>query len=622
MNGQSVLRYGDTVLFNLLTRRFRQEPVNNDSGHHVMYVKTTIEVSGILTGKTAVQAFDHKMGRASGSPADSHKMLRTILFHPRRRLELRVDCAADGSGGTLLFAADPYLHPDDGGKPSDFGNPSGYDLNAGPVCTDLEITHVANNTTFRVSATFECFKRECDAHGSAGENQPIKSLTWSVTDDIDQNFTTSRTYVGRLLLNHANIDPNSLRGFCVPPVLPGLMRKQMTFAVGVDRMTLDFTITDKEVHMAPPAPATSWHVSHRVEAGEAAYRIATIEVALAGDRNAKKKELLNLALRVIDAKLFPPVQKNKEAAHFLENLVLVDEWGDDVSRVYASARVRYTFGDADPSKETAYITGVLGKPLDGNDLPGYDPVRSRGLRINDVGTEVEGPVPWKGAIVSAFRDACVRIKTLSELAPTLGTTRGKGETEAGSEAPEGAEVTFTEGASLADEPPGYMSPGHAAAMLTTWNMESLYDTDEGVLPLPIAASNVGSPGQSDAPAVVFARLHRPIAVRTVRVVAERLGYWPDLPIQVRHKDPNGIVVTPLRTKVLAKTTERTVDGKPLYRASVEYVQGLNRPIGPNDVMVSGYDPRTILGLEGVPPEALRTTLTDSVVEKGPLFGTA
>ena len=113
-----------------------------------------------------------------------------------------------------------------------------------------------------MEAEFEICKLECDEFGNAYNTSGVLNNRWSVIDDIDGNFRTTRKWSGVLRAATSTINANSFRGFVVPPLQPGLYRDSMSFRVSEDGLNLRYEITDIEAFFSPPAPATKWSMEH------------------------------------------------------------------------------------------------------------------------------------------------------------------------------------------------------------------------------------------------------------------------------------------------------------------------------------------------------------------------
>ena len=69
----------------------------------------------------------------------------------------------------------------------------------------------------------------------------------------------------------------------------------MTFDSGADMLSLRYTIVDKEITVGPPAPATSFDMTHTDSVGTSKPLVHTnLDITLTGDRNANRKTLVQV----------------------------------------------------------------------------------------------------------------------------------------------------------------------------------------------------------------------------------------------------------------------------------------------------------------------------------------
>ena len=228
----------------------------------------------------------------------------------------------------------------------------------------IAITHVAADNVFRVEWEIELAKLECS--GSL-QTSGVLSNRWECSDEIDDNFYTTRTYTGKLRLRSlfdgtTGITPNSFRYFVIPSVCLRMRRQKITINTSMDGLTLSYTIVDKEVTFAPPYPARTWRYVYTEQTGlDATQFYATLDVTVTGDSLVNKPALIVLATAVIDAYLSTAVAPQGVTGIVPEEYSVTDEAGEGVVWIHgALSSLASRFGE-----EIQFdLFGKLGKPPD------------------------------------------------------------------------------------------------------------------------------------------------------------------------------------------------------------------------------------------------------------------
>lgn len=576
----TVVTYGPVTFSNVLTRRFRQEPVFDSGGQNVQYTRFSVHIVGHVhaiaatKGSQIESTYTDPMNLPDGRASASHKWIRWNLMQPRQQFVFI------SSNDTLLQAG-----PASGAVPAPPPSSTQYnqiDLNNGPRCLGFEIVQIIRNNVFRVEAEFEICLTECNNSLQNTNTSSVLSHCWSCTDDIDRNFYTRRTFSGTLRMATALLNPHSFRNVVLPPVQPGMRRDSMQFVAADDGVTLQYTITDQEVAFAPPKPATSWRLSHtesinREESSIGSY--VSVDVTLAGDRDTDKNELIALAAAIIDAKVTG--QAPRRSRIFL-NYSITNETGDDGSTIHASARARRTHRKQEPAIAGVAIERL--KPLNAGDLIAvagivgqYDPTLSRGARPGE-NLESHGPISLIAAFSTYLQSACGNQHELfrTPLAGEPGTAV--------------AGPTVQVEAYTTDDLPGdtsvdWTTQDASDNVYTYYAVDSTYERAGMKIQLPIAqgSQSTGSLGGGTTGATsAFVSLAATQTQRVVRMEAERVGAPPSLPAPAEYWQENGINYYLLDSKIQVGAPERGPDGEYVFRERREYVYGTDYdPLQPN-----------------------------------------
>lgn len=578
--GQTCIQYGSLILTNCRTLAFEQEMVFDESDSDLLYFKTRIRVVGFLHGRSVNTGASPGSSSSSywnpstaifptpgdGSAGHHHYSIR-YLFAPRQNFEMRLGASFNTTNGQMSGGV-PVLTAMAFQSSSDWSEATNKDLNNGPKARVFDVTQIAGDTSLRVEVEFEICKLECNANGGCSNTCGVLSNRWSCVDDIDQNFYTTRTFRGKLRTVSSRINANSFRDYVVPPLQPGMRRQAMEFVVSADGLNLEYTIVDREVAFAPPAPATTWKMTHTesiTREGELGF-YSEVNITLGGDRTCDAKKLISIAAAIAEAKI---LQALNPKACFLQSISITHETSDDTNLIHLHAKGRRT-------EKASAVLGVaaarLGRPIEQVDLKNtvanYNRDFSRGARTGEQ-LEVAGPISLVGAFASYLQQPCSTQHKIFEGNPSDTPT-----------APSTSEPASLSGTVVSEIPSddslGSYSDATVSAMYTFWQMESTYRT-VGIkthLPIARAMSLGGTP--LDGPTSVTANLAPAMVQRVIRVTAERVGEEPAIINPSESFVENGVTYSLLSVSNVGGTPTITADNKRLHRAAAELVYALDR----------------------------------------------
>lgn len=616
MSGQTIVQYGAVTLYQCSTR-FEQVPVFDASGTDLKSLRTVVHVNGYLIGHTGDKLHSPTY---SGGAAGQHKGVRYQL-PPREEFTVTTGCTttSPASGVTLFYAR---AFPDTVTIPSNLGSNglTGYDVSDGPRCLGFYVTHVYSNEVFRVEAIFEIHKVECDANGAAtGNRNGVLSHRWSSNDQLDTNLRTVRTYTGTLELATATFSPHWFRSLVVPPLGDGFRRDSMRFVASEDGKRLQYAITDTEIAISAPYPATRWSVNYSEGAHTGQKGFGTLDISLEGDSNVNKRDLISIAMKVIDNKLkrLDPTTMRAANSYLLEDILVTDHIGDvNAISVHASMSRTATQNATNFAQISA---GMLGTVIPAADLPEfaatYDPRQSRGGRDGER-PEYKGPTDLIGIWRCYLQKPC-------DMDHGIRSTYGPNNmVDSDVNTPTVANPRSTISAvvvpEITIEYPSHYSDSHKEAMYRIFKCESLIKTNmlRAVMPKALSAwvAPEGTPDAVDnRSSVSVVSLGVGMVTMIVRMVAERVGAEPELPdpdnlyLGVATYSPDyspgdvttsaPISMTHLGTKLLAGTRSYSAGGQTLYRARAEMRFALDRRPRPDEVLKIGNNPWTSTGVE-------------------------
>jgi hypothetical protein len=598
----TVITYGDVTIGRVNTTAFDQEPIFDESGVNLLYWRFTVRCVGFLQnnnsgsgcGLFAVQDAGSNLANPSSTTASTIHIAARSKLAPRQAFSMEIDnqvvlsASAMPTSGTL-------------------GNLTSRDVNDGPKCTQFRVMQITGNNVFKVEATFEICKVECDVAGAAGGNTTgVLSNRWSAQDSIDTNMRTVRTYTGTVRTAGGFLNPHQFRGIVVPPLQPYLRRDQMQFTATADGKNLQYTITDVEVAVGAPAPLTKWDIQHTETLDEALTSRGELRVVMEGDSLVDKTKMVEIGLWLlygILARRTP--QEGLLQNQILEQVTFTDYVGE-VNRVDMFAtmrRVPTTIFEAGYLAKTLLVPiqrgilpGFAGNPDDttpGNDANAgniYDKTKNRGARFSETLDYQSAGVAFVGLFVAYLQTPCDNVHAIPP--GTLPTNSNA--TPATTPKPTPVTVirtlpTETENSTL--------STSHKTKMYTTYRMESRPIENSMMTAMPIAADTASMGYGSSEPTGAdvscrFIRLAWTQARRRVVIQAERIGEYPEFP------DPRllpgfdvgtNITQTLLKVKRSFEAPDIMPLGQKLYRARFDAVYAVSRlpvnteaqPIGRN-----------------------------------------
>ena len=541
-NGQTIVQYGSLVIYRAQIQKFDQQPVMDPTGIDLTRYKYTVTVSGYIHGMpTSGSCIRHSISDGTAtirdkSATDSMIQIRWRL-PPRQTFTLALGCESVIGDGKRILYAQPI--PSGITTPSDLATERGitgnsikgltfFDVNDGPKCLDFSIDSVAADNIFKVTATFEIHRVQCDDNDKSNSTlSGVLSNKWSCSDHLDVNLRATRVYRGMLEIATATFSPHWFRYLVVPPINNGFRRDQMSFVASEDGRKLQWSITDQEIAISCPHPAKKWSVQHTETtlAQDGIKGHASISVSLEGDSNVDKTQLIFLGLNIITAKLVgAPV--GVAPLHFVTfgDLTITDFTGD-VNAVHLSATCSTLLSGID----NVYIPRQDGfrKIIEDADLPAYarnyDPRTSEGGRIGQT-PEYKGPATLIGIFRCYLQDPCTDAHGINIGTNQLGTDENGN--PAGTPAASFSAVTVSD---MGDGVPDYYSTSQTQYPYTHYQCESQYVTKSMRAAMPIATSVYTGSLTDVSWGTRMVSMSRSQTRLIIRVVAERTGQWPETP---------------------------------------------------------------------------------------------
>lgn len=585
--GSTTIEFGPLSLFVLHTHAIEQVPIYDPSGTDLMHWKYNVRVSGIMHGfltwcqRHAVTGEVVTTGGASGQ----HKLIR-VQLKPRQKFVMKMGVTASEPNGTTILEAEPFPEweePAPGGetpeeKPDDI---SGFDVNNGPRCVSFTANQFGANDVWKIEATFEICKVECDKDSQVpGNTKGVLSNRWSVQDTIDKEMRTTRTYTGTLRVASNQYNPQMFRSLVVPPLQPYFRRDSMNFLVTEDGLNLRYTITDVEIAVAAPKPLTSWNITHVESLQDAMNLSSELTVDMIGDSKADKTQMIEIGIYLVYGLLLARTPDDPAVNDFmLENLTITDYIGD-VNRVVCFARIR-----KEP-KNGVLLNAMLqsvGRVITPDILPGfaggppgndYSQFLSRGAREGEL-PELEGPAALVGIFSCYLQTPCD-----NEHAMVPESVRTPENTNEVTSLNGQIEVSANIVPDLPEDNNETTSESHKQNLYTFYRMETIPERSDMVAVMPLAVSQFAESEGDPPDTCVFINLAGPQSRRRVRIHAERVNAWPEMPDD-RSLEPllasGGRSLRLIKSRRLMGTPEVTALGQKIYRCRFDCVFAETRP---------------------------------------------
>lgn len=572
--GETIIIYGQMTFFNVLTKYVNQEIMYDDSGTDAIGFRFTVAAIGHIHGLPSA-GVGILPTTGDGDAANSLTQLRYLLG-PRQHFEMRAGVYLDSFGnivtpGTPILYCDPADQQFGANKDVNF-----KDINNGPKCKILNVNRIVADALIRVELEFEICQLICFSTGQAGNQTGVLNNRWTVVDDIDKSFFTTRTFTGKLRLSSSQVNPNNFRSLCVPPLQQGMRRDHMQFAVSEDGLNLMYTVTDKEIAFAPPAPATTWHATfgRSIETWGQLGTYYDANITLGGDRNCDLRLLIRIATSMITAKFSNGVKLADDDTYVVMSIEVIEEYTDEAAFIHVRARAKRT--DDEKTALKGIPTDYLGVPINGDKISdvvqGYDNRLSRGMRQGEQ-LETAGPISVVGAFASFLQSGCginfgINMGIPAQInPPPVGGSGASITAVTTSSIPDDGTISTVYGTANDDGIYTHYvveveddTPTGRAQMPTGDNIQNPYDPTS---PSYVPGGGVGS-GQvsSGTPGAVVVDLHPPITEGTVTIDAERIDRRAAMPSPKDATD-GSIKIARVQRKSLGQSP--TADGKKIYR---------------------------------------------------------
>ena len=617
--GYTKVEYNGIELVDCQTLKFEQQPIYDASGQTHQFERYTVRITGYFLAQQ--YSYPSIQPQVSGSNSAGRHFVGLREKLNAKRKSFKMTLGFSGPSPQVILEADPL------GLETTTGDPENVSLTTdvanGPTPQVISVQHIASDAAIRIEWEVVIhLLPKCDKYSVEGGSEDsiqrlygVLSNRWSCTDDIDENYWTTRTWQGEMKLAHPCRNPHDFRGLCIPEIQPGMRREKLNFIAAEDGLTLRYHVIDKEVWLTAPIPAHSIRYQHKEATSDSGTQNRVFfSVTVAGDRTASKRELLQLAIQIVDGKLhlqtFDNVGLDQRNGDRILSIELAEESGTTPSNAVTMMvnLVRRPRKDAGFAGAFKVMSSEFGRKIDGFMIQNYLNTLSQGNRPGESPVPY-GPIPMVGAFTAFLQSPCTDdrstnaglpandcwAKIISDTAKDLtGSDKlpdvdgvivpivGESTDSSFSDAHNSAiyqtyniDVETNETTLICQMPVAV--PGGTTTVATSGNPTTSSSSDSSGISNPLPVSGSSSSSSSVVPNSVFVRVGPAQYTRTVRIVAERHGKPPRMlqPIPA-FTDADGVTNVLIGQSNVTCEPTRSADGEARnYIMRVEYQYGLS-----------------------------------------------
>ena len=537
----------------------------------------------------------------------------------------RIVLAATGEQYDQTSATSPNRNPNAkieafAGEDTDIDRDTVLDSNSGPRPISARATFVGGQF-IRVELSIEICRCLCEEiPGGEGAAAPVRdarkvdgviSNKWSVTESIDQNWATTHTIDGTLVVKDQRFKAMAMRTMVHPRLFPYAKLESREFTVDKTGLKLGYRFTIKERGSAPPPGLVDWDGTYTESSGPGTgNQIGSLSLRVrgpiarpAGMTAKQQKSIMLRALYAIAESRISgingawnplPGQNNKTAV--VKDGVVIEKMGQPELEL----RISVQYSSAELNEFNLRLEN-MGKELD---IDPYNPMwwpqpefyqwdieaeNADSRLINEEGSYLEGGYNQSPCSLyhSMPRNAMTDKIGLAIEASSDGSTVPMPKTFRSYMVKSiyGADLKAIDsnivvnaaasGLNIAEQLSGFP--------YLQWDSEVRYNTQTGKIQLPLSKARL-YPGGSAYSGVglqtaVVVKLHAGMAQRVYKVIATRQGQWPKVPAPLLQYASSGNPVEELiDQQIISETPKLDSDHTTMqYSIQVQWVYALSRP---------------------------------------------
>lgn len=326
----SIFSYAGIGMALVRTKAFKVEPEYDNSGVDLKWPKYTISVLGLLAPTPLIEQLPYNDASVSTTAATAAELAVSL------GLDAAVAQAAAAAAAQAAVEAakaqrkrgvyDYSLPPSPAGTGEGYGafvdeikarlmtprqelyyqngsltlRSPGPDANLGPKplsCSMAPLTGGYFLVEFAISACLP----ECKDNPIPS---PVVSLKWSQSESFDENWLSTVTTRGKLVVrSDLRQSADSFRHLCVPGMLADFRRESIEFTLSESGCELGFSVVDKELPGPLPGGVTRAEGQCVIVVSKGALRRGQVDVTLGAPKGVSRADLMSIATRMCLSKL-------------------------------------------------------------------------------------------------------------------------------------------------------------------------------------------------------------------------------------------------------------------------------------------------------------------------------
>ena len=596
--------YNGVEMHNVITKQWEQRIVYDDSGTDPVGIRFTLSFEGLLHLQnaggisSAIEDTPAWIGdeRTQTAPTStfvtSIEAIHKALSEPRRELIIRMN------GQQVLNISPPNATALAGGFD--------YDTENGPKPQHVRLMHIVSNRMARVQFSVVATILGCVNNNL--QSTPVINNRWSVSEEMDDDFFVTRTTNGTIRFSLSDPKdgggPHWYKYFVIPGLENGFRRARVHYVASEDGLSAKYTIIDRQIHTAPPWPASRITGRHTESTGDGITFIRECHVRLDGHPGSDKRLLAQRAIQVVENRI-PVLAKEWDAEEGNVwtpiQMSMTDNFGDRNS-VEVMVRISHPPANEDDKAEQAKLGNMIkrgfGSPIE--NLPAV-PNQPADYKQNvSPNPPLYGFTSVGNGVARTPAEKFIKhcyLQTQCSDQHAIGNAKDTSvSSDDGQSQDTETQVTSQQTYQLPEDSTGdYFStddPKLKASPYQFSRMESTYFYNSLKTQMPIARKFSADSSQTKDTSVVFALGTRQCR-REIRVDAERLNDWPQIPDPKETYNDGNLKGSRLRFFHRNHPPTLTADGRSkLFRITAYYLYAMNRPPLDSEELTVGALPFT------------------------------
>jgi hypothetical protein len=558
------VRYNGVTIQNCVTREFDQEIMYDQSGSDVIAVRYKLAWEGWIHSQKSNSSggIGHGIQSDQISPNDGNLHTQFDAVSQRLMASKQGLLVTWNSKTVLAVHAATALLNAGSTDPN-------MDVENGPKPRGLAVLHVTPGAV-KVRFSIECVLSGCASGAGNLRQGPYRIINnrWSISESRDIDFFTTRRITGTIRFAEGLTPKHAFIAAILPGLERGFRREAIEYEASASGLEASYSVVDRQVHYAAPAPATRMDVTHSYSSNDGLTWLDECNVTLHGGPSSDRRALLSRMLQIVDARMEGlRVIQDTDAQYLLESVVITEHFGESNS-VNCNIVTKH-LGEGTKLILGNILQNKLGRKLtltNAGGLGPYDPTRSIVPAEHGYDSQGKNRSPaFLFLLTCYYQDPCGTTKHIFGATEPTATPETKSDK---SSAPYPVQVESVNLPTGSDEK---HTTAHRTAAYTIAKMASRYVTDKMRVMLPLGAPD------DQGNTVEVADLAAGATMRIIYYDAERIGAWPSIPSLRDTYQEGNLKGTLLKHVVEPMPPVLSADAqKPVYRVLVKLCYALSR----------------------------------------------